>query len=166
MNKHVIKVTKQCAHIGDKGRCSKKTTYTHPFCGTHTKLHMGVSVKKSLIPQAGKGLFAERVFDKDERIVEYYGEKLTTEQYERRYKKDPLGSYGIQLSERHVIDACRTDAGVARYACDYHGSGKRANAEYVNFGGRIWIVAKRKIRSGEEIFTDYGDEMHRALGLT
>lgn len=122
-------------------------------------------MKKSSIPQAGLGLYAERTFEVDDRIVEYTGEKLTTDQYERRYKSDQLGSYGLALSEKYVIDARRTDAGVARYACDYHGSGKKPNAEYVNFGGRVWIVATRRIKQGEEILTDYGEDMHRALGL-
>ncbi len=122
-------------------------------------------MKRSSIPKAGLGLHAERAFEVDERIVEYTGEKLTTDQYERRYKNDQLGSYGLALSEKFVIDARRTDAGVARYACDYHGSGKKPNAEYVNFGGRVWIVATRRIKQGEEILTDYGEDMHRALGL-
>ncbi len=75
-------------------------------------------MRKSTIPQAGKGLFAERVFEVDQRIVEYTGERLTTEQYERRYKSFELGSYGLALSEKFVLDARRTDASVARYACD------------------------------------------------
>ncbi len=141
------------------------TSVTHPFCGQHTREILGVSVRKSAIPKAGLGLFAERVFNVDDRVVEYTGEKLTTEQYDRRYKNDALGSYGIQLSEKFVLDARKTTSGVARYACDYHGSGKKPNAEYVNFGGRIWIVATRKIKIGDEILTDYGDDMHRALGL-
>ena len=165
MQHHVVKVTKRCAHVGDQGRCKRMTTTTHPFCGQHTRLILGVSVRKSSIPKAGKGLFAERTFEVDQRIVEYTGEKLTIEQYEKRYDRDALGSYGLALSEKYVIDARRTDAGVARYACDYHGSGKKPNAEYVNMGGRVWIVATRRIKPGEEIFTDYGEEMHRALGL-
>lgn len=165
MQHHVVKVTKRCAHIGDQGRCKRMTTSTHPYCGPHTRLHFGVSVRKSSIPKAGMGLYAEKAFEVDDRIVEYTGEKLTTDQYERRYKTEQLGSYGLALSEKYVIDARRTDAGVARYACDYHGSGQKPNAEYVNFGGRVWIVATRRIKPGEEIFTDYGEDMHRALGL-
>jgi SET domain-containing protein len=165
MKRHSVKVTRRCAHVGEKGRCKRMTTTTHPFCGPHTKEHLGVSVRKSNIPMAGLGLFAERPFNVDERIVEYSGERLTTDQYDRRYDRDAMGSYGIQLSEKYVIDARKTSAGVARYACDYHGSGKRPNAEYVNFGGRIWIVATKRIRPGDEILTDYGDDMHRALGL-
>ncbi|MCX6140104.1 MAG: SET domain-containing protein [Candidatus Kapabacteria bacterium] len=165
MKRHSMNVTRRCAHIGDKGRCKRMTTVTHPFCGQHTREHLFVTVKKSLIPKAGLGLFAEKAFSVDERIVEYSGEKLTTAQYDRRYDKDSMGSYGISLSENFVIDARQTTSGVARYACDYHGSGKKPNAEYVNFGSRIWIVATRRIKAGDEILTDYGDDMHRALGL-
>lgn len=166
MKRHSVKVTRRCAHRGDNGQCKRMTSVTHPYCAQHTKEHFGVSVKKSHIKGAGLGLFAERTFRADERIVEYTGEKLTTDQYDRRYASDALGSYGIQLSERYVIDAAKTTSGVARYACDYHGSGKKANAEYVVFGSRIYIVATRTIKPGEEIYTDYGDDMHRALGLS
>lgn len=122
-------------------------------------------VRKSGIEQAGMGLYAARDFAKEDRIVEYSGEKLTTAQYNKRYDKDSMGAYGIQLTDEIVLDARKTTSGVARYACDYHGSGKRPNAEYINFGGRIWIVATKRIREGDEIFTNYGNDMHRALGL-
>jgi len=141
------------------------TTVTHPFCSQHTREHLGVTVQKSNIPKAGLGLFAEKMFNVDDRIVEYSGEKLTTAQYDRRYDKDAMGSYGIQLSESYVLDARKSNSGVARYACDYHGSKKKPNAEYVNFGGRIWIVATKRIKVADEILTDYGDDMHKALGL-
>lgn len=165
MKRHSVNVTRRCAHVGDTGRCKRMTTITHPFCGQHTREHLGITIQKSNIPKAGLGMFAIRTFVADERIVEYSGEKLTTDQYDRRYNKDSMGSYGIQLSEKYVIDARKTTSGVARYACDYHGSGKKPNAEYINFGGRIWIVATKRIKAGEEILTDYGDDMHRALGL-
>lgn len=165
MKRHSVDVTSRCVHVGDKGRCKRMTVITHPFCGQHTREHLGVTVAKSNIAKAGLGLFAEKVFNVEDRIVEYSGEKLTTDQFDRRYDKDNMGSYGIMLSEKHVIDARKSNSGVARYACDYHGSGKRPNAEYVNFGGRIWIVATKKIKVGSEILTDYGNDMHRALGL-
>ena len=126
---------------------------------------MGLIVKKSLIPQAGLGLFADRVFKKDEPICEYTGQKMTQAQYDKKYGDDAMGSYGLQLDATHVIDAAKTTSGVARYACDYHGSRKRPNAEYVSDAGHVYIVAIRNIKAGDEIYTDYGDEMHRAMGL-
>lgn len=166
MKKHSIKVTKRCAYKGKSGRCEKMTTVTHPYCKKHTKKVLGVSVKKSSIPGAGKGLFAERDFKKGENIVQYNGEILTVDQYDKRYGDDAMGAYGITLDENRVIDAAKTSAGVARYACDFHGSkAKGPNAEYVSDDEEVWIVAIKNIKKGEEIFTDYGDEMHRAMGI-
>jgi len=165
MKHHSINVTKRCAYRGKKGRCKNDTTVTHPYCSKHTKKVLGLSVHKSSIPKAGKGLFAERDFKKGEQICKYGGEILTVDQYDKRYKDDSMGAYGIQLDEKRVIDAAKTTAGVARYACDYHGSGKKPNAEYISDDDEVWIVATKKIKAGDEIFTDYGDDMHRALGL-
>ena len=165
MDKHVVEVTRQCAYYGKKGRCKRITTLTHPFCAKHTKKMLGVSVKKSHIKGAGYGLFAEKDFKKGQKIVEYTGELLTQDEYDERYVEDDMGSYGISLTDDLVIDAARTDSGVARYACDYHGSGGKNNADYESDDDTIWIVATRKIKAGEEIYTDYGDDMHEALGL-
>jgi len=141
------------------------TTITHPYCSKHTRKHLGVSVKKSKIPGAGYGLFAEKSFKKGEYIVQYTGEHLTTDEYDARYGDDTLGAYGITLNDTTVIDAAKTSAGVARYACDFHGSGKKNNAEYVTDDEEVWIVATKKIKAGDEIYTDYGEDMHKALGL-
>lgn len=166
MKRHSIRVTAQCAYVGATGRCNKQTTITHPYCGVHTRQVLGVAVAPSAIAQAGLGLFAVRGFSKGQPIVEYCGEKLTTAAYDARYDGEGMGAYGIELDSEHVLDASKTSSGVARYACDYHGSGKRGpNAQYESDGERIWIVALRDIKPGEEIYTDYGDDMHRAIGI-
>jgi len=165
MSHHSISVTKRCRYKDRKGQCEQMTTITHPFCARHTRQILGVSVKKSQIPGAGLGLYAEREFLKGEKIVEYTGELLSHDEFDERYGHESLGAYGITLNDSWVIDAAKTSAGVARYACDYHGSGRRPNAEYESNDHEIWIVAKRTIQPGEEIFTDYGAEMHKALGL-
>jgi SET domain-containing protein len=127
---------------------------------------LGVRVAKSLIKGAGDGLFAVRPFKKGDRVVEYRGEKLTQKEYDLKYEDDAMGSYGISLSSRYVLDAGKTSSGVARYVCDFHGSkAGKPNTEYVNFDGRIWVIALRDIKAGEEFYSDYGDDMHRAMGL-
>ncbi|MFZ9870844.1 MAG: SET domain-containing protein [Candidatus Kapaibacteriota bacterium] len=165
MSSHSIPVTAQCAYVGSRGRCTRHTTVTHPYCGPHTKQVLGVSVRKSLIPGAGKGLFAETTFHKGENIVQYTGEHISVAAFDKRYGTDSLGAYGITLNDTTVIDAAATTSGVARYACDYHGSGKKPNAQYESDDREVWIVALRTIKPGEEIYTDYGTEMHQALGL-
>lgn len=167
MKQHSITVRGRCAHVGRNGRCTQAISVTHPYCPKHTRQVLGLRVAKSSIPNAGKGLFADRDFSIGENIVRYGGEILTTAQYDKRYADDAMGAYGVQLDEDRVIDARRTDAGVARYACDYHGSRRKPNAEYVadDETDEVWVVATRKIKKGQEIFTDYGDEMHRAMGI-
>jgi hypothetical protein len=165
MNRHTVRVTAQCEYIGPAGRCRRKTTITHPFCGPHTEEVQGLRVARSSIAAAGLGLHAVRMFAKGSILAEYSGERLSQEEYDARYEGEPMGTYGIEVDEGYVLDARRTDSGIARYACDYHGSGRRPNAEFVSDEGRVWIVATRTIRPGDEIFVDYGDEMHRAMGI-
>ena len=165
MKHHNIKVTKRCTYEGKKGRCKNMTTITHPYCAKHTKKVMGLSVKKSKIKGAGLGLFAERTFKKGEEICKYEGEILTIDEYDERYADDDMGAYGITLNDKQIVDAALTSSGLGRYACDYHGSGKKNNAEYQSDDDEIWIVAIKKIKKGDEIYTDYGEDMHEALGL-
>lgn len=166
MKSHTIRVTAQCAYHGEKGQCKRMTTITHPYCAQHTREVLGLQVTKSRIPRAGLGLYAVRLFKKGQNIVEYRGEKMSTKQYDAKYEGQGLGAYGIELDARYVLDASKTSSGVARYACDYHGSGKHGpNARYESDGKRVWIVALRDIKPGEEIYTDYGHEMHQAIGL-
>lgn len=169
MPNHTIRVAKQCAYT-DKGRqCRRTTVVTHPFCWYHTKTELGLEVKRSTIPGAGLGLFAVREFIAGERVAQYDGERLSSEEYQQRYEGQPMGTYGIELDDDVVLDARRTDSGVARYACDYHGSKNGPNAEFVVFfeksGGEVWIVATKRIKPGDEIFVDYGEEMHNAMGV-
>jgi SET domain-containing protein len=132
----------------------------------HTRSVLGLDVAPSRIPKAGLGLFAVRAFKKGQNIVEYCGEKMSTADYDAKYASDAMGAYGIELDGDYVLDASATSSGVARYACDYHGSNKRGpNAQYESDGERVWIVALRDIKPGDEIYTDYGDDMHRAIGI-
>ncbi|MBU3741928.1 MAG: SET domain-containing protein [Candidatus Kapabacteria bacterium] len=166
MKRHSIRVTARCAHVGPRGRCAKNTTITHPYCGKHTAEVLGLRVAKSRVPNAGLGLYAVRTFKKGEHIVEYTGQRMSIEDYDAKYAQDGLGSYGIEVNADTVIDAAKTSSSVARYACDYHGSGKRGpNARYESDDVKVWIVALKTIRPGEEIFTDYGHDMHLAIGI-
>ncbi|NQW30123.1 MAG: SET domain-containing protein [Ignavibacteria bacterium] len=166
MKQHTIKESARCAHKSAKGRCKRITVITHPYCSQHTVENLGVKVAKSNIQGAGYGLFAARNFGMGDRIVEYKGEIMTQEEYDSRYAENNMGAYGLELNDTHVIDAARITSGVARYACTYHGSGRRKpNAEYVSDDEQVWIVSLNRIKSGDEIFTDYGEEMLVAMGL-
>lgn len=159
-------ITKQCAFVDARGqRCRRQTTITHPYCAQHTRLVHGVEVRQSTIPGAGLGLFAVRRIPKGTFLFNYDGDRLSTAEYTERYAEIGFGPYAIELTAHVIIDARRTDAGVARFICSYHGSGKKPNVQYVSTGQcvEVWTIAP--IEPGDELLADYGEEMAAALGL-
>jgi uncharacterized protein len=114
-------------------------------------------LKKSNLPNAGKGLFTKKEIPKGIRIVEYKG-KL------RKWKDvkhlDGHNVYLMYLSRNAVIDAQAATRSLARYANDANGfvkvEGLRNNSEYVSEGKRCYIESIRSIKKGEEILAGYG----------
>lgn len=116
-------------------------------------------VKKSQLPNAGKGLFTKKAIAKGTRIVEYKGKK-------RKWKDvkhlDGHNGYLMYITRNAVIDALPSVDTLGRYANDARGLSKvkdlRNNCEYVSEGHRCYIEAKRAIEPGEELLVSYGKE--------
>jgi uncharacterized protein len=120
-----------------------------------------LSIKKSQIPSAGKGLWAEKNFKRNEVIVKYEGEVISWKECERRNQaQDGFGDYYLYISKNKCIDAQYTTWAPGRYANDASGLrrivGLRNNARYEIIKGEAVIKASRNIKSGEEIFVSYG----------
>jgi hypothetical protein len=123
---------------------------------------MALRVKKSLIPGAGKGLFTTTPIKKGEKVIEYLGEIINWEEYERRVERDEDG-YLFFINKKKCIDAFNTPEHIARFANDAAGitkvKGLNNNTEYIIEGKtRCFIIAKRNIKAGEEIFVSYTRE--------
>ncbi len=123
---------------------------------------MALKVKKSLIPGAGKGLFTTTPIKKGEKVIEYLGEIIDWEEYERRVEKDEDG-YLFFINKNRCIDAFNTPEHIARFANDAAGltrvKGLTNNSEYIiEKKKKCFIIAKRKIEAGEEIFVSYTKE--------
>jgi hypothetical protein len=118
-----------------------------------------VEVKKSVLPGAGKGLFAKKLIPKGTRIVEYKG-KITT--WKEVDDNDGNNGYIYYVKRHHVIDASRHTAAFARYANDARGicrvKGVTNNAEYVEDGLKVYIESRKDIPAGAEILVEYGKE--------
>jgi len=118
-------------------------------------------VKKSLIPNSGKGLYTKRDIKKGERFVEYLGEIITEKELEARADKNIYG-YAFYISKKVCIDAYYRPEALARFANDAKGLGKieglKNNCCYDIWKKRGWIKAEKNIKAGEEIFVDYGKE--------
>jgi SET domain-containing protein len=119
---------------------------------------MALLVKRSKLPNAGKGLFTTKPIKKGEKIIEYKGEIIDWKEYTRRVDENKDG-YLFFVNRKKCIDAYGTPQYKARYANDAHGisrsKGLKNNAYYDVFGDKCYIVASRDIKAGEEIFVDY-----------
>jgi uncharacterized protein len=122
---------------------------------------MALIVKKSQLPGAGKGLYTTSPIRKGARIIEYKGEIIAWKEYEQRVKDNKDG-YLFYINRNKCIDAYSTPQHKARYANDASGlsrvEGLKNNSNYQIFDDRCYIVAKRDIAAGEEIFVNYTKE--------
>ncbi len=110
------------------------------------------AVRRSAIH--GRGVFATRTIRKGAKIIEYRGDRTTWDVALERPASDPDNphhTFFFETSDGTVIDA-NVRGNAARWinhSCD-------ANAESFEYDdGRVFIVARRTIRPGEEITYDY-----------
>ncbi|HYG79750.1 MAG TPA: SET domain-containing protein [Pyrinomonadaceae bacterium] len=98
--------------------------------------------------KTGLGLITLRAIPRGEKIIEYVGPVITTEEANRKG-----GMYLFELDKDHAIDGSAR-SNIARYinhSC-------RPNAKGYTTGRRIWIWSLRAIKPGEEITINYGKE--------
>lgn len=121
-------------------------------------------VKKSTIPNSGKGLFTRKFIPKGTRIVEYKGIISTWKDVK---DEDGRNGYIFYVNRNHVINALPTKKPLARYANDARGlvriKGVTNNADYVTDGLKAYIESKKDIPAGAEIFVDYGKDYWKVI---
>ena len=124
-----------------------------------------LSVKKSELPGAGRGLFTKVEIKKGTRIVEYKGEIVTWKEVEKM--ADDRNGYVFYFNSKYCIDAWKTKKSVAHFANDALGivrvPGVKNNSEYVTQKKRCYIEASRDIPKGSEILVGYGGDYWRAI---
>ena len=104
-------------------------------------------------PIHGRGVFALRKIPKGTRIVEYKGQLITDKEADRRYSRAHEHSPHTMLFSVDggwVIDATRrgNSARWINHSC-------APNCEIEEEDRRVFIEARREIRSGEELTYDY-----------
>ena len=102
----------------------------------------------------GKGVFALTDLAEGETIIEYVGEVISWKEALRRHPHDPTDpnhTFYFHIDEKHVIDAKHggNSSRWINHAC-------KPNCEADEDGGRVFIKALRNIKTGEELFYDYG----------
>ena len=118
-------------------------------------------VKRSTIPNSGKGLFTKKFIPKGTRIVEYKGKRSTWKNVDI---DEGRNGYIYYINRNNVIDARLYPQHLARYANDAQGltkvKGLTNNCQYISEMDtmRVYIEAVRDIPAGSEIFVQYGKE--------
>ncbi len=101
----------------------------------------------------GSGAFSARRIRKGTRIIEYTGERISSEEGDRRYEEDPAAHPLVLLFvvDKHtVIDAAvgGNEARFINHSCE-------PNCEAVTERRRVFIQALKDIAAGEELTYDY-----------
>ena len=107
----------------------------------------------------GRGMVATKDIPSGTKIIEYAGERITKAESDRRdaarAARAAAGGDGcvyiFEINKRHDLDGHMSwnTARLINHSCE-------PNCESTNVRGRIWIVARRDIAKGEELFFDYG----------
>jgi len=116
-------------------------------------------VKRSTIPDAGKGLFTKKFIPKGTRIVEYKGKVSTWKEVDI---DEGRNGYIYYINRNHVIDAKPLVKALGRYANDAMGmtrvKGITNNSQYIVDDMRVYIESVKDIPAGGEILVRYGKE--------
>lgn len=116
-------------------------------------------VKRSTIPEAGKGLFTKKFIPKGTRIVEYKGKVSTWKDVNI---DEGRNGYIYYINRNHVIDAQPLVKALGRYANDAMGmsrvKGITNNSQYIVDDMRVYIESVKDIPAGGEILVRYGKE--------
>lgn len=116
-----------------------------------------LTVAKSTIPNAGKGVFTQQLIKKGQRIGVYLGD----------LRKDPkrITNYSFTIDKDWYIDSSAFPRCIIAMVNDVHGTKLRTNAEFrisedlEDFTKTsIVLYATKDILPGMEIFASYGPE--------
>lgn len=123
-------------------------------------------IKKSLIQEAGKGVFTKVDIEKEEIITEFTGEKISHTVALARFILKESHSL-LYLNKTYSIDSLKDKECIATYINDANGPvklpGIKNNATIIVARGRLFVIAKRKIKPGEELFVNYGINYWKAF---
>lgn len=115
-------------------------------------------VTTSQLPNSGNGLFTAIALYKDEIIAQFKGKILSDKEATIRMN-NAQDKYFMNLLNGKILDCMHTDC-FAKYANDAEGFSKsdfKNNAKItLDDNNNVCLIAIKKIKSGEEIFCDYG----------
>lgn len=156
----------QCEAVKDNGdRCNNKTVIGHDFCHIHRKHMLHLQIKDSTLAEARKGLFAygekdKVIFKKGQRICLYNGELIDTDELIERYH-DNTAPYTVQLHDKNgeqQYEDAAMGRGIGSLASHSRNKSKINARLSINRENKAQLIATKNIKSGQEIFVNYGPE--------
>ena len=120
-----------------------------------------IIIKKSKLKGAGQGAFAACDLSKGERLGEYTGRLIDPEDYEKLDSKVYTFEVTKKFEGRYYlfyIDASDPKhSGLLRYVNGAYGSAQKKliNVESYQYAEKVFYRAKRDIKKGEELTTQY-----------
>ncbi|HUB51812.1 MAG TPA: SET domain-containing protein-lysine N-methyltransferase [Terracidiphilus sp.] len=106
---------------------------------------MALIIRSSAIHAAG--CYTTTPIRKGSRVAEYTGHMLTKKVADKRYEHSPV-TYLFGLGDGSMVIDGHSMAMFINHSCD-------SNCETEEIDGRVYIVAIRNIKAGEEITYDY-----------
>ena len=109
-------------------------------------------IKKSNIDKNGKGLYAAKDIKKGTKIINYVGNIITRKESDKNPKfdnKKPI--YLFNLNSRFDLDGdvSWNTARLINHSCSN-------NCDYEGKGLKLWVIANKDIKKGQELTCDYG----------
>ena len=122
-----------------------KKTRTTKRKSKFDRIKAKIEVRRS---RTGLGLYTFTPIAKGACIIEYVGRELTEKQVDKSNSK-----YLFELTKTRTIDGARRSnrARYINHSC-------RPNCEIDIWRGRIYVMARRGIKEGEELTYDYGKD--------
>ncbi len=110
----------------------------------------------------GRGVFATKDIPNEKYIIEYVGEKITKEESDKRGwalfdKAQETGGAAVYIFT--LDDDWDLDGDVPENAARLINHSCEPNCEAYIDGHSIWIAAIREIKSGEELYFNYGFDL-------
>lgn len=113
-----------------------------------TKYKVGKFALRVRKSKTGKGLFAEQAIPKGACIIEYVGKNI-----KKADQENANGKYVFETGKDLMIDG-NIKKNIARYI--NHSCAPNCEADGPR--GKVFILSLRKIKEGEELTYDYGEE--------
>ncbi|KAL1274274.1 hypothetical protein QQF64_027088 [Cirrhinus molitorella] len=128
----------------------------------------GLMVKN--IDGKGRGIFADRAFQKDQFVVEYHGDLLEiadAKARESQYAQDPTtGCYMYYFryhDKTYCVDATKETNRLGRLINHSKNGNLRTKLHEINGTPHLIFLASRDIKVDEELLYDYGDRSKEAI---